>query len=136
METRISVRYAETDQMKIAHHSNYAIWYEAARTEYIKELGIAYSECEKRGYMLPLISLECKYIKPAFYEDELIITAYMDKVTPVRMILAYEVRKEGFDEIIATGKTSHVWTDLNLKPINLKKNDIELYKMMTKGLIR
>ena len=135
METKIIVRYAETDQMGIAHHSNYAIWYEAARTDFIKLLGITYSECEKRGFMLPLISLTCNYKYPAYYEDELGIKAYIEKLTPVRLILGYEIRRNGNEMIIATGTTSHVWTDLNLKPINLMKKNIEIYNIMAKGVI-
>lgn len=133
MDTRIIVRYAETDQMGIAHHSNYAIWYEAARSDFIKELGISYSDCEKKGFMLPLISLECHYMKPAYYEDELMIRAFIERLTPVRLIIGYEIRKNGSDEVIATGKTGHVWTDLNLKPVNLKKNNIEIYQILERG---
>ncbi|MCK5811968.1 MAG: acyl-CoA thioesterase [Clostridiales bacterium] len=134
METKITVRYAETDQMGIAHHSNYAIWFEAARTEFIKELGISYSDCEKRGLMLPLISLECQFKKPALYDEVLVILSKLDKLTPVRMVIKYEVRKEGFDEIIATGKTGHVWTDLSLRPINLKKKDSHVFLILQKGI--
>lgn len=134
MDTKIVVRYAETDQMGIAHHSNYAIWYEAARTEFIKNLGISYSDCEKRGLMLPLISLECHYKKPALYDEVLLISSFIDKLTPVRMSIKYEVRKEGSDEIIATGKTSHVWTDLSLRPINLKKKDPHVLEILEKGI--
>ncbi len=134
MDTKIVVRYAETDQMGIAHHSNYAIWYEAARTEFIKNLGISYSDCEKRGLMLPLISLECQYKKPALYDEVLLISSFIDKLTPVRMSIKYEVRKEGSDEIIATGKTSHVWTDLSLRPINLKKKDPKVLEILQNGI--
>jgi len=54
-ETEIIVRYAETDRMGIVHHSNYPIWFEAARTDFIKNLGMSYSKIEERGFMLPLI---------------------------------------------------------------------------------
>jgi acyl-CoA thioester hydrolase len=60
-ETEFVVRYAETDRMGIVHHSNYPIWFEMGRTEYIKEAGISYSEIEARGSMLPL------FIPPARY---------------------------------------------------------------------
>ncbi len=134
MNTKITVRYAETDQMGIAHHSNYAVWFEAARTEFIKDLGISYSDCEKRGLMLPLISLECQYKKPALYDEVLVISSKFDKLTPVRMIIKYEVRKEGEEEIIATGKTGHVWTDLSLRPINLKKKDPHVFEILQNGI--
>lgn len=133
METEIVVRYAETDQMGIAHHSNYAIWYEASRSDFIRGLGISYSDCEKKGFMLPLISLECQFKKPAYYEDTLLIKAFIEKLTPVRLVIGYEIRKKGSDEVIATGKTGHVWTDLHLKPVNLKKNNNEIYQILESG---
>ena len=64
----VEVRYAETDQMGIAHHSNYAVWFEVARTDFIKAAGISYTDVEKEGIITPLTSLECKYKKAAFYE--------------------------------------------------------------------
>ena len=72
-ETIIKVRYQETDQMGVAHHSVYPVWFEEARTNFIKEIGVSYSEIEKMGIMLPLSKLNCKYIKPALYEDILTI---------------------------------------------------------------
>ena len=70
-ETKITVRYAETDQMGVAHHSVYAVWYEVARTEFAKKYIIPYSEAEKIGIMMPVAELTSKYYKSAFYEDEL-----------------------------------------------------------------
>ena len=72
-ETNLIVRYAETDQMGIVHHSNYPIWFEAARTDYIKKIGLPYSKIEERGLLLPLIELNCKYKGAARYEDEVVI---------------------------------------------------------------
>jgi len=72
-ETEIIVRYAETDRMGIVHHSNYPIWFEAARTDFIKNLGMSYSKIEERGFMLPLIELTCRYKGAARYEDRLIV---------------------------------------------------------------
>lgn len=81
----VEVRYAETDQMGIAHHSNYAVWFEVARTDFIKAVGISYTDVEKEGIITPLTSLECKYKKAAFYEDQLQIHASLTKLSPVRL---------------------------------------------------
>ena len=131
-ETKIVVRYAETDQMGIVHHSNYPIWYEAGRTDLIKEFGCTYSEMEKKGVMLPLLSLTSNYRMPAFYEDELIVKAFVEKMTYTRITFGYEVYKVGEDKPINTGTTSHVWTDMSLKPVNLKKYNEELYNLIAK----
>lgn len=131
--TDITVRYVETDKMGIVHHSVYAVWFEAARTEFIKFLGISYSECEKRGVMLPLVSLECKYIKPAYYEDEISIEAFIDKMTPVRLTISYRVLNKKSSELLATGTTNHVWTNDEMRPVNLKKYNHEIYEIMSSG---
>jgi len=69
-ETRLVVRYAETDQMGIVHHSNYPVWFEAGRTDFIKGIGLPYSKIEEKGILLPLIELKCCYRGAARYEDE------------------------------------------------------------------
>ena len=73
--SKLNVRYAETDQMGIVHHSVYAVWYEVARTDFCKAAGLPYKEMEKAGVLTPLVSLNCKFIKPAFYDDTLEITS-------------------------------------------------------------
>ena len=133
-KTEIVVRYAETDQMGIAHHSNYPIWYEAARTDFIKGAGISYSEVEKRGYMLPLLELKSCYKKPAKYEDELFIITKIKDLSFTRITFYYEVYNKNENTLINYGETMHVWTDKNLKPVNMKKCAPEIYNLMLKLL--
>ena len=128
-ETKIVVRYAETDKMGIAHHSVYPIWYEAARTEAIKKIGISYSEMEKLGIMTPLVELNCKYILPADYEDILSIQVGISKLTPARVIFEYKVYKEN-NTLINTGSTMHAFVGNDLKPLNFKKLFPDLYEKM------
>ena len=109
--TKIVVRYAETDQMGVAHHSVYPIWYEAARTEYIKAFGMSYSQMEQMGIMLPLVELSSRYIRPAHYEDELKVTVSVRLLTRVKIEFYYEVWNQK-GELINTGTTLHAWTDL------------------------
>ena len=129
-ETKISVRYAETDKMGIVHHSVYPIWYEAARTEAIKNAGFTYSALEKNGIMTPLVELNCKYIQPAEYEDVLTITVEIAKLTPARIIFNYQVFKPGQIKPINTGSTSHAFVGKDLKPINLKKQFPEIFERL------
>lgn len=128
----VNVRYAETDKMGIVHHSVYPIWYEIARTDLSKEAGFPYSKMEESGLMTPLVELNCKYYKPAYYGDELIVTATVSKLTPARVIFFYEVFRQGEDKPINTGYTVHAITDGNLKPINSKKLYPEIYSAMEK----
>ncbi len=129
-QTKITVRYAETDQMGIVHHSVYPIWYEAARTEAIKKIGITYSALEKNGIMTPLVELNSKYIIPAEYEDVLTIHVEIAKLTPARIVFNYQIFKVGIEKPINTGSTVHAWVGRDLKPINLKKQYPEIFEKM------
>lgn len=127
----LTVRYAETDRMGIVHHSNYPVWFEVGRTEFIKQNGIAYSSIESKGIMLPLIELKCRFISSSTYEDKIIVRTRIKDYTKTRLTFYYEVFKEQ-DMInpITTGETMHVWTNTDLKPINLQKNNKELYDII------
>lgn len=129
-KTKLIARYAETDMMGIIHHSVYPVWFEAARTEFIKEAGVSYSECEKRGLMLPLIELTCRYIKPAHYEDEIIVETSIAKMSPVRLVMSYVVENAKTGETLAEGTTTHVWTDTKMKPTNIKKHNPEIFTII------
>ncbi|MBI9107519.1 MAG: acyl-CoA thioesterase [Spirochaetales bacterium] len=128
--TEIIVRYAETDQMGIVHHSVYAIWYEAARTDMMEQAGYSYSRVESEGIMLPLSHLECDYVGGVKYGDRVIVRCFVEKLTIARLVLGYEVRRKGEDEILSTGRTVHAWTDTNLNMINLKKKAPELFNLL------
>lgn len=121
-KTKIIVRYAETDQMGIVHHSNYLIWFEAGRTDFIKGSKISYSEMEKEGVLIPLAESNCKYIIGAKYEDELIIKTWVKELTPVKVEFNYLVIRERDKKEIAKGSTLHVFVSKDFKIINLKKS--------------
>jgi acyl-CoA thioester hydrolase len=101
VETGLTVRYAETDRMGIVHHSNYPVWFEAGRTQFIKALGISYSEIEGRGFLLPLLELHCKYKGAARYEDEIIVRTTLKEISFTRVTFLYEVFKNGENESIS-----------------------------------
>lgn len=128
IEIDLVVRYAETDKMGIVHHSNYFVWFEAARTELIKKAGISYSEIENElGVYLPLISCMCEFKKPCFYEEKVKVSAKINNLTPVRIKFYYEVKKD--DIVCATGYTEHVFVDKSFKPINLEKKNKDLFDL-------
>lgn len=130
-ETKIVARYAETDQMGIVHHSVYPIWYEVARTEFIKQAGMSYTQMEELGIMLPLMECHCKYMQPARYEDELTIQVSISKFTHVKIEFQYEVfNAQG--KCINLGHTLHAWTNRQLRPISLKRNFPQVYEMVLK----
>ncbi len=131
-ETNFVVRYAETDQMGIVHHSNYPIWYEAGRSDFIRNLGIPYSKIEENNVLLPLIELKCVYKDASRYEDSIVVKTSIKEMTNVKLIFKYEVFKNNEGSIINYGETVHTWTDKNLKPINIKKHLPEIYDILSK----
>lgn len=129
--TRIVVRYAETDQMGVVHHAVYPIWFEIARTDYIKAAGMSYSEMEKLGVMLPVTGISCRYRIPAKYDDVLLVTARITRFSPARIEFEYEVRREGEDEVLTTGTSAHGFVDAKtFRPLNLKKALPDFYAIM------
>lgn len=136
--TKITVRYAETDQMGIAHHSNYPIWYEVGRSDYIKMFGTSYTEMEQAGVMTPLLNLSCSYKLPAFYEDELIIRTKVIMMSASRITFAYTVKKienDGTETELGYGTTEHGFVDAKtFRPCSVKKRLPELYARISATL--
>ena len=113
-ETKIRVRYGETDQMGYVYYGNYPLYYEVARTEMIRKLGWPYKKIEENGIMLPVLSLNVKYIRPAFYDDELTIKTRVRKIPGARIDFEYEVYNEN-KELINKGETTLVFVDMKTK---------------------
>lgn len=134
-ETPLTVRYAETDQMGVVHHSNYAVWFEAGRTDFMRKMGLSYSMVEKNGAKLPLLELKCRFKGFARYEDEIIIKTCIAQYTATRLVFNYKVFRNGEQKHITEGETVHCWTDGNLKPVNLKKYRPEIFKLIEKTVI-
>lgn len=130
--TKILPRYVETDQMGIIHHSVYAIWYEQARTDFFNQIGMKYDEIEKMGIMTPLVELNCKYKRPAYYNKEVEIRTKIAELTPVKFSLEYNIY-DADNNLINVGKTTLVWSDSKtFKIINLKKVYPEMYEKLEK----
>lgn len=128
VDTYIRVRYKETDKMGVVHHSNYYVYFEVGRTEFMREMGLSYKEMEDMGYMMPVIETHCYYKHPVGYDDEIIVTTKMGKFKGARIVLEYEIKKKDYNTLIVYGSTVHAITDSNLKPINIKKACPEIYK--------
>lgn len=131
-ETKLTVRYAETDMMGIVHHSRYYPWFEVARTEFIKNSGISYTEMEKMGVLLPLTETGCKYIYGLRYEDEVLIKCRLSKLSIARCRFDYDVYKLPEMKLMSQGHTCHGFVNGEFKPLNLKKAYPELWDRLTK----
>lgn len=111
-DVQIRVRYSETDQMGYVYYGNYAAYYEVARTEAFRRLGIHYKEMEADGVMMPVLELKCKYIRPAKYDDLLTVRLFLKhNPTAARILFEYEVYNET-GELLNIGETTMVFVDM------------------------
>lgn len=108
VEVSIKVRYAETDQMGVAYHGHYFTWFNVARDELLKKMGIDISKGEKMGYLMPVIEAVCMYKFPARYNDELIIRAVAEYSTVAKLVVHYEIFRKKDKRLIGRGKTVNV----------------------------
>ena len=105
----VEVRYAETDQMGVAHHANYLVWFELARTNLCTHSGFHYSRIEELGYLLMVTAAEVRYRRGARYADRLQVVASLERFASRGLRFAYEVLRG--EELLATGATEHVWVN-------------------------
>jgi acyl-CoA thioester hydrolase len=110
----VTVRYAETDMMGIVYHANYLPWFEVARTQLLREQGFPYRQLEADGYRIPVLDVAVKYVRPALYDDNLVIVATIREKPLLRIRLDYEVHRG--EELLATGQSSHAFCDLRGHP--------------------
>ncbi|HTQ29898.1 MAG TPA: thioesterase family protein [Opitutaceae bacterium] len=113
--TQVTVRYAETDMMGIVYHANYFPWFEIGRTTLLKEHGLPYRQLEAEGYRLPVLEVAAKFLRPAVYDDTLVIVTTMREKPVLRIKLDYEVRRG--DELLATGHSVHAFINLQGEPV-------------------
>lgn len=124
--TRVRVRYADTDQMGVVYYANYLVWFEVARTEWLRQGGWTYREMEADGILLPVIEAHCQYRQPARYDDEIEIRTVASVLTPVRIRFDYEARKTADDALSASGHTIHAAVGPDGRPRKLPGRVLEI----------
>lgn len=124
-ETRLRVRYQETDNMGVVYYANYLVWFEVARTEYFRSLGISYRELESKGIYLMVASVSCQYKYPARYDDVIRIQSWISKLKNSSLVFEYKLFVD--DKLIATGESVHVFTNRTGKPIRIPAEVKELH---------
>jgi len=132
--TQIRVRYSETDQMGVVYHSNYYSWFDIGRTDWMREAGMSYRDMERRGILLPLLESHCVYLHSAKYDDQLTVHTRITKLRGIRFTVEYEVIRDADGLLLARGSTVHVFTDADLKPVNVKKKHPEIYEIFQKNV--
>ena len=119
------VKYYETDKMGITHHSNYIRWMEEARVDFFDKIGLSYKYLESVGVFSPVVSVECDFVSPTTFEDEVEIEVKVEEFKGVKLILSYTMKKCS-GETVATSKSSHCFVDKDGKLVILKRSFPEL----------
>jgi len=130
----VKVRYSETDRMGIAHHAQYYVWFEEARTELFRMTGYSYREMEQKGLLLPVIETQCKYKKAVTYDDDILVTAKLSEFKGATMVITYNIVKKDTGDTIAEGMTKHGCVNKEMKPIRLKKVFPEIAEGFERGM--
>jgi acyl-CoA thioester hydrolase len=123
-ETNVRVRYCETDAFGIVHHSNYINWFELARVEMMDYLGLPYKSLEDSGFLMPVLEVQIKYLKPSYFDDRLKIIVNVSEPPKARLTVDYEIYRK--DDLITTGQTKHTFIDRSGKLVRPPENYLEL----------
>lgn len=127
-ETRLRVRYAETDKMGVVYHSNFLIWFEVGRVELLRQLGFQYSEMETEDNChIPVVDLRVRYKAPAQYDDEIVVRTELKRVRPSLLHFSYEIFRETDRTLLATGETMHIIVDNKLARTTLPEKYMQAF---------
>jgi acyl-CoA thioester hydrolase len=128
-ETKLRVRYAETDQMGVVYHSNYFIWFEVGRVELLRQLGFTYREMETRDQcFIAVVDARCRFRAPARYDDEISVRTYLKNVRESLIHFAYEAVRDSDGTLLAQGETTHIVTDGQMNKRALPEKYLEVFR--------
>jgi acyl-CoA thioester hydrolase len=128
-ETRVRVRYAETDQMGVVYHSNYFIWFEIGRVELMRQLGFSYRDMERSdGLFITVVDARCRYKAPARYDDEVIVHTHLKNVRESVVHFGYELARAEDGQLLAEGETTHIVTDEQMKMVPLPGKYLNVFR--------
>ena len=127
-ETKLRVRYAETDKMGVVYHSNFVIWFEVGRVELMRQLGFQYSEMEAEDNChIPVVDLRVRYKAPALYDDEIVIRTQIKNVRSSLLHFSYAVFREPDRTLLATGETMHIIVNNKLERTTLPEKYMQAF---------
>ena len=125
-----TVQYYETDKMGITHHSNYVRWMEEARVAFLAEIGWDYAKLEDMGIVSPVLSVSCEYKKTTTFSDNVSIAVSVKEFKGVKLFLGYEM-KNAQGETVCLATSSHAFFDRSGRPVRMKQEYPELYKVLS-----
>ena len=125
---KLRVIYGDTDQMGVVYYANYFRYFELSRSEYLRARGGNYTEIEKGGFGLPVVSAHCDYRRPAKYDEVLVVDVHVAVLRRASMRFEYEVRREADSGVLAQGHTVHACIGPSGKPTGLPESLVKLLK--------
>jgi acyl-CoA thioester hydrolase len=129
-ETRLRVRYAETDQMGIVYHSNHLIWFEVGRVELMRQMGFSYRDMEREdGRFIAVAEAKCRYRAPVYYDEEVVIRTQLKSVRESVVVFSYELLRAENGTLLAEGETTHIVTDGNMKIAALPEKYLNTFRV-------
>jgi acyl-CoA thioester hydrolase len=128
-ETRIRVRYAETDQMGVVYHANHFIWFEVGRVEFFRQCGFSYKDMEREDdCFIAVVDAQCRYKAPVHYDDEVVVRTYLKHVREKVIRFAYELREAETGALLAEGETTHIVANSTMKPRALPEKYMRVFR--------
>jgi acyl-CoA thioester hydrolase len=128
-ETRLRVRYAETDQMGVVYHANHLIWFEVGRVELMRQMGFSYRDMEREdGRFIAVAEVKCRYRAPVHYDEEVVVRTRLKAVRESVIIFGYELARVETGALLAEGQTTHIVTDLNMKVSTLPEKYLTVFR--------
>ncbi len=128
-ETRLRVRYAETDQMGVVYHSNHFIWFEVGRVELLRQLGFSYRDMESEdNRFIAVAEATCRYRAPVRYDEEVVVRTELKNVRDSVVHFSYELRRVEDGALLAEGETTHIVTDAELKVAALPEKYLKVFR--------
>jgi acyl-CoA thioester hydrolase len=127
-ETRLRVRYAETDQMGVVYYANYLVWMEVGRADYFRAAGGRYRDMEvDDGILLAVVEAHCRYLRPARYDQEIAVKTQVAKASRRVVEFQYEICDAQSGRQLAAGETKHVFVGPDMKPVKLPEKYWSLF---------
>ena len=120
------VRYGDTDKLGVSYYANYLVWFEAARTENFRALGLPYTECEKKGFFLPVAEAGIHYHAPSTYDDLLYVRTSVSELKRSSVHFEYLVFNEKKSKVICSGFTKHVFVNQAFVPVRVPEEVVRL----------
>ena len=128
-ETKLRVRYAETDQMGVVYHANYIVWFEVGRVEMLRQLGFTYSEMEKQDEThIAVVDVRCRFKAPARYDEVITLRTRLLNVRKSLLHFGYEVLRDEDGALLAEGETIHIVVDSGFKRIPLPQKYLPSFR--------